>query len=423
MRLKRRSWNKLDTAGKAFPSTIMKSDTRTFRYACELKEEVDPEILQMALDNTLEEFPTFLGVIRRGFFWYYMEETNLRPVVHEDDKPPCRDIYFSGRRNLLFEVTYYKNRINFEAFHALTDGTGAIYFLQYLITNYLFLKHPKELEGMQITPSNRSSAYGKGEDSFDKYYQKTGLKFKKRERAFHLKGERMDNDGIIVIEGMMSVKKVATEAKKYGATITTFLAAIYIEAIMDDMLMRRRKQPIVLNVPVNLRNYFPSETSRNFFEVFDVRYKPSEHDGSFEGIIDTITAEFKEKLTKENLAKSLNATSALDHNLFIRVQPLSIKDIAVRLGRIKRDKGVTSYLSNVGPIRMPEEIADYIDHFHAFMATLNMQMVICSYGDKLSIGITTAFPRNEVPKRFFRRLTDLGIDIMIDSNDFDVEEG
>ena len=76
MRLKRRSWNKLDTAGKAFPSTIMKSDTRTFRYACELKEEVDPEILQMALDNTLEEFPTFLGVIRRGFFWYYMEETN-----------------------------------------------------------------------------------------------------------------------------------------------------------------------------------------------------------------------------------------------------------------------------------------------------------------------------------------------------------
>ena len=44
---------------------------------------------------------------------------------------------------LLFQVSYDKNRINFEVYHALTDGTGAMHFLQELVQNYLILAHPQ----------------------------------------------------------------------------------------------------------------------------------------------------------------------------------------------------------------------------------------------------------------------------------------
>lgn len=39
-------------------------------------------------------------------------------------------------------MSYYKNRINFEVFHALTDGTGAMHFLMELVKNYLQETHP-----------------------------------------------------------------------------------------------------------------------------------------------------------------------------------------------------------------------------------------------------------------------------------------
>ena len=43
-------WRKLDNAALAFPLVTGKDDTRVFRFYCELKEEVDPELLQQALD-------------------------------------------------------------------------------------------------------------------------------------------------------------------------------------------------------------------------------------------------------------------------------------------------------------------------------------------------------------------------------------
>ena len=43
-------WRKLDNAALAFPLVTDKNDTRVFRFYCKLKETVDSEILQRALD-------------------------------------------------------------------------------------------------------------------------------------------------------------------------------------------------------------------------------------------------------------------------------------------------------------------------------------------------------------------------------------
>ena len=70
-------WRKLDNAALAFPLVTGKNDSRVFRFYCQLKEEVDPDILQKALDQTMEKYPLFQAGSARvcsGFIW--SEETS-----------------------------------------------------------------------------------------------------------------------------------------------------------------------------------------------------------------------------------------------------------------------------------------------------------------------------------------------------------
>ena len=135
-------WRKLDNAALAFPLVTDKNDTRVFRFYCKLKETVDSEILQRALDKTMEKYPLFRAVLRKGLFWFYLERRDIDAFVKEEKRPPCSSLYIPDKKSLLFQVSYYKNRINFEVYHALTDGTGAMNFLSELVQNYLILMHP-----------------------------------------------------------------------------------------------------------------------------------------------------------------------------------------------------------------------------------------------------------------------------------------
>ena len=126
-------WRRLDNAAKIFPPTSNKQDTKVFRFACRLKEDIEPEILQEALNKTMKTFPLYASIIKKGLFWYYFENSRLKPLVEEEAKPLCSALYHEDRKNLLFQVSYYKKRINLEIYHALTDGVGALQFLKSLV--------------------------------------------------------------------------------------------------------------------------------------------------------------------------------------------------------------------------------------------------------------------------------------------------
>ena len=96
MELKNRKgveWIKLDNASKYFPSTANELDTKVFRLSCELYEVVDSESLQTALDKTIDSFPFFKYVLRRGAFWYYFESSDITPHISMESLPLCAPIY------------------------------------------------------------------------------------------------------------------------------------------------------------------------------------------------------------------------------------------------------------------------------------------------------------------------------------------
>lgn len=71
-------------------------------------------------------------------------------------------------------------------------------------------------------------------------------------------------------EGILSVKELLETARSYGTTLTVYLTAVYLCAIAQDMSEKQKKKPVALMIPVNLRNYFPSDSVRNFFGWIDI---------------------------------------------------------------------------------------------------------------------------------------------------------
>ena len=162
-------WYQLDNAAKIVPSTAGGSDTRVFRITCELKEEVDPEVLQSAVTAAARDFPHFSSVLKKGLFWYYLDQSDLDAEVTGDDRPALDTIYWEGRRNLLYRVNYHGRRINLEMYHVLTDGTGAFEFLKAILAEYLGIRYGLDL--IQTTGS-RASGEDRQNDAFGKYYHK-----------------------------------------------------------------------------------------------------------------------------------------------------------------------------------------------------------------------------------------------------------
>lgn len=80
---------------------------------------------------------------------------------------------------------------------------------------------------------------------------------------------------------------------------------------------------IEIDVPVNLRKYFKSQTARNFFSVIKIKYKGS---NNLEDIIKYVDKNLKYELKKDNLFKTMNKYATFEHNFLIRLIPLFIKN-------------------------------------------------------------------------------------------------
>lgn len=396
-------WRKLDNAALAFPLVSGKNDTRVFRFYCQLKEKVDGEILQSALDQTMEKYPLFQAVLRKGLFWFYLEHRDIRAVVKQETEPPCSRLYIPDKKSLLFQVTYDKDRINFEVFHALTDGTGAMHFLQELVQNYLILAHPQD-DLPRIENAEEVTHGDKEEDSFSQYYSSDMPKNKeKKETAVKLKGEKLVHSDMNITEVVFSVKDIHQKARSYGASITVLLTAMMLCSIREEIPKNQQKRPVTLMIPVNLRNYFPSQSMTNFFGWIEVGYTFSETT-TFEEVVADVKRQFEQELVKDKIAMHMNGYVRIEKNPFVRAVPLEIKKYFLMIGANLGSRSITAVYSNIGIIRLPEEYKEYIQHFGIFASPNSLQICSCSYGDEMVVGFTSKILDDSIQRNFQRML-------------------
>ena len=410
-------WAKLDNAAKIFPPTSNHQDTKVFRCACRLKEDIKPEFLQQAVDMAIIDFPLYKSVIRKGLFWYYFEQSSIMPIVKKEEKSPCSVLYRENEKNLLFEVTYYNNRINLEVYHALTDAVGAVNFLKHII--YIYMKFIKP--GLSIFELEEpiKTASLKIDDGFAKNYSNSkGKKNPSLGNAYKVRNKQIEGQVLKVINGVASTNEILKVAHNYNATISVYLTALLIYSIGKSMPDKEKKRLVVISVPVNLRPYFKSTSMRNFFSVIHVPYNIDKEgrlldDDDLKKIIQYVKEFFNKELKTEKFQLRLNRLVSIEHNYLTRIVPLPLKKPILKIAHSMINKEVTSSLSNVGKIHVEKELEEYIEGFDMCVSTREVQICICSFLDEISISFTSPFIVSSIEKHFFRELTSRGVEVKI----------
>ncbi|MCM1267338.1 MAG: hypothetical protein NC302_05485 [Bacteroidales bacterium] len=416
-------WYKLDLSATVYPTLQRRDFSSVYRLSVKLKEAVDPALLQRALDLTLPRFPTYKVAIRKGLFWRYLEPNNrLGPFVQEDIKNPCMPMHFKSNNRYLIRVYYYDCRISLEAHHCLGDGTGGMCLLQTLTAVYLGLL------GHKITPSgfvldlNETPDPEELEDAYMRYATAKVKPPRPAAKTYRIRGTKEPFYTLNIVDGVLSVNEVAAAAKRYGATITEYLNAVLLYALLQKQSaeFHLSYKPVRIAMPVNLRRFFPSKTLRNFITMVYPFIDPRLGDYRFEEIVTEVHNYMRYYINEKFLCGDITTNAATKHNFLIRIVPLFLKDLVVRTFYTRvQDRNSSAGLTNMGALRVPEDMKPYIDRFDIYMGqpfSSRTNCAIISFEDILTVNFASSIVEADVERYFFRKLVQDGVHVKIESN-------
>ena len=416
-------WYKLDLSAIVYPTLQRRDFSSVYRLSVVLKETIDPNLLQQALDKTLPRFPTYKVAIRKGLFWRYLEPNNRPgPYVREDIKNPCMPMHFKGSNRYLIRVYYYGNRIALEAHHCLGDGTGGMCLLQTLTAAYLnLLGHHIKPDGFVLDIAGEPDPE-EMEDAYMRYAHAQVCPPRPAEKTYRVRGTKEPFYTLNIIDGILSVQEVMAVARKYNASITEYLNSVLLYALLQKQTndFHIRLRPVRIAMPVNLRRFFPSKTLRNFITMVYPFVDPRLGDYTFDEIVEQVHNYMRYYINEKFLRGDITTNASTKRNLIVRVVPLFIKDFVVRTFYTKiQDKNSSAGLTNMGALHVPEDMKPYIERFDIYMGqpfSSRTNCAIISFEDILTINFASSIVEADVERYFFRKLVQDGIHVKIESN-------
>lgn len=419
----RKLWYKLDLSATVYPTLQRRNFSSVYRISVLLKENIVPGLLQRAVDLTLPRFPTFKVTMKKGVFWRYLEPNNRPgPFVEPDIVNPCMPMSFKSRNRYLIRIYYYQRRISLEVFHSLADGSGALCLLKTLTAVYLRLKGYQIPNGHGVLDINAKPEPEELEDAYMRYASSRVRPHRSKAKTYRIRGTWEPFYTLNIITGILPVDQVLAVTKRYQVTVTEYLNAALLYALMlkqkDDRVFR--ELPVSLAMPVNLRRFFPSGTLRNFITMVYPSIDPRMGDYTFEEILVQVHYYMRYYLNDKFLNADITTNAAVTKNPLIRVVPLFIKDIVVRqfYKRIQ-DKQSSAGLTNLGVVDAPEEMKEHVERFDVLMGqpfSARTNCAVVSYGNTLSISFASSIVEAEVERQFFRKLVQDGIHVKIETN-------
>lgn len=426
------TWHRLDNSAKIYPMMVTKQAQNLFRIGYELTQPVRPELLQQALELTLERFPSFKVKLMKGWFWYYFDTNDMQPKVMEMDDIACAKITHRNCNGYPFRVSWYENLITVDFFHAVTDGSGANEFVKSLIYTYL------NLCGYNIFPDCKVKTVGSPvdpkelEDSFVANYRKVPIRdlkinSLKGKKAYRIQGLLFENGGKGIVHMYCDSNKLRNLCHEMHCTVTELLGALLILSIYDTQVCGNPAAPqedMQLFLPINLRPIFHSQTLRNF-SLFSRVSANWDTDMQLQTLIDRIHACLQRDLDKSLLQDKISTTVRGEKFLPLRIMPLFLKKLIFMISNvfIGKDKRTATF-SNLGMLSMPDDMRPYVRHVHFAIAAnprSPFTMTAASTFGELCITFVRAFGSTQIERRFARYLTDMGIELTVTSNFWEVE--
>ncbi len=418
-----KTWYRLDTAALIFPAIARRDWCNVFRVSATLTEEIDPQLLQRAADELRRRFPSFFVTLRKGFFWYYLEESAQPVEARRDYAYPLTFMSSRELRQNCLRILYYKNRIACEFFHSLTDGHGGSLFLCNLVARYLALKHGLRIppEGLILDPAQPPSPE-ELEDSFPKYAAEVAAG-RSEEKSYRLHGTREPHGFRTLTTGIVDTETLLDTAHRYQVTVTALLAAVMTESIIgmqNKERPRKRQRPVKITVPVDLRRLYGSRTLRNFSLVLNVGADPRYGDYSLDELCRTVYHQLCANATPQNMAAMIAANVQPQHLVPLRLAPVFLKNLVMNaVYRRIGESGGSLTLSNITNLPLPEVMRPWVSRMEFIIGPQRSYPNNCSVlscGGKTYINMIRSIRDSELERRFFSRLVEIGIPVEIECN-------
>ena len=417
-------WVRLDNAAKIYPAARRKNWSNLFRQSVTLTENVDVQVLQSALDVTVKRFPSIAARLRKGAFWYYLQQVESAPQIREECSYPLVFMDREEMRRCAFRVIVHEDRIAVEFFHSLTDGTGAMIFLKSLTAEYLEQKYGISIPAEAGVLDRRQEPQEEElEDSFLKYAGNVAAS-RKDTNAWKMRGVPLPGGVLNLTCFRLPVKETLALAHNQGVSLTVFLSAVMMQALMNLQKEKersfRKRKGIKLLIPVNLRQLFPSKTLRNFAMYTIPEIDPRLGEYTFAEICKVIQHKMGSEITPKHMSTVIATNVNDERNPLVRLIPLPVKNVVMKaiFDSVGERKSCLT-LSNLGLVKVPQAMEPYIRRFDFILgvqAAAPYNCGVVSYGDTVYINFIRNTRDAELERHFHLVLRDMGVPVTVESN-------
>lgn len=421
--MKKYEWLKNDTASIMFSAIESSKQSRIFRISAVFKnEEIDPIRLKKAVENVMPRYPHIMYRDVKGYYWAYLEKCDRLPTVSVEEYRPAelRRLGRDGAPEIVF--LYYKRRLSVEGNHIYGDGTGFVELLKSVVAEYMILggADRKAFEGVRFGDEKGSAT--ELENAFRRYATKEKLKKVKREKS-HILPKEYVKDYQNFICGIVPVEQLKPLCKQRNLTITEFIASAMILAIIKSAKSPINKT-IIIDIPANLRQLFPSDTVRNFTSPMPIHFKPKgREDVTHDEIIEAVRGQLKKYNTKENQQAFINHSFALTQSVPAQLILSIFKQWGMNLiQRISHNSEMTVVLSNMGNVKMPEIMSEALERVElvggdARVYDMSVFTTAISLNGYMHIGFNYSTKDFSFCREFFRILAGYGLSVRVESSD------
>lgn len=403
----------VDNASILYLSLMRKNHTNTFRFTMTLTEEICPDTLQRAVDRVYRRFPTVIAGFRPGFFCYSQIPASLPPQV-QPDPGVLHTMTAKEIRDCAYRVLYAGRSISIEAFHALTDGYGAIASFTTLVAEYLRLKHGVDIPAVNTLKDIADTpAMHETTDSYLDYESGAPLHLPSR-YAYQLPSAVPTRSGVHTSTLTVETARVLCIARNYGVSITALLSSVMASSVME--IQQRyhagsRVKPVRIMVPVDLRRLFPSRTLRNFILYALPTMEPQDRDKPFPELLRSFGRQLRAQTERKLLASIMAYNVRTQRAFAFQAIPLCIKRAAMRFAyRYFGESNSSITLTNLGNVTLPEEMGAFVENIEVFLtprAQSPYSCAIISFNGRLSINVSRFGQKAELEEVFFRKLNSI----------------
>lgn len=416
-------WTPLDNAAKIFPAIRNKENTTVIRLTATLKERITISSLYRAVKRAEIRFPYFKVSLRGGFFWYYLEQVNDPIPVKHDKNLPCQAFRRNKDNKLLVRILVHNNKLSAEFSHILTDGHGLLTFLKAILIYYFNDKG--DLDSGQIENFYKKQADKEEfEDAYNRYFKENIPHVIKQPKAFHLPFRLNRKPRFDLLIAVLPIIQIKAKAKAKGVSITEYLVAVYLFILQDvyyeyrDKGFRAPSKIARVQVPVNIRNIYPTETMRNFslFVMPEIDFRLGKY--TFDEILKIVYHKMQLETDEKLISKIISRNVGSERNFIVRGIPIWLKSLILYYKYYSQGTNMYSgVITNLGKIKLPDSIRHKIDHFAISPPPPNKKLKIncgvIGYEDTLTLSFGNITNSNQFEKKYLQFLTQQGINIRI----------